>query len=284
MALRKHEIDPQKGALLVGLAAPDGNYWDIVAPPTVDGYVLTADSTQACGVSWQPGGGGGFAAPAFTAFALSGQASPLEVGATLSGTSRTFTWTTSNSANVKPNTVSITDTTASTPLATGLANTGADTLSFSDITNNAPATQTWTIAATNTQLASFSRTYSVPWQWRVYAGTNSNGTLTANQIKALSDSSALQAGFAGTYSYASATGYKYFCYPDSMGSVSSFVDANTAFPVSMATSSDDAAYSNTASGWSYAIVSVTNANSVTTNYRVYRTQFSFSGTFSMRVS
>ena len=66
--------------------------------------------------------------------------------------------------------------------------------------------------------------------------------------------------------------------------MASFVDGNTGFPIGMATSADNAAYSNTANGWSYALVSVTNTNSITTNYRVYRTQFSFSGTLLMRVS
>ncbi len=117
----------------------------------------------------------------------------------------------------------------------------------------------------------------------IYAGTNANVTVTANQIKALSDFASLQASFAGTYKL-SAGDYKYFCYPDSMGSVDSFVDASTGFPISMATSADNAAYSNAANGWSYALVSVTNANSIATNYRVYRSQYPLGGILLMRVS
>ncbi len=70
----------------------------------------------------------------------------------------------------------------------------------------------------------------------------------------------------------------------SMGSALYFRDGNTNFPISMATRADNAAYSNTANGWSYALVSVTNAQSVATNYRVYRTQYSFSGTLLMVVT
>lgn len=222
--------------------------------------------------------------PAFTAFAITGVSSPVEVGATVADGSKTFTWSTSNSVNVQANSIKITDTTGSTLLASGLANTGSHAITLPGYTNDAPATQVWGIAGENTHMAAFSDTFSVAWEWRVYAGTSSNATLTANQIKALTDSDGLQAGFAGTYAYADVNGYKYFCYPDSMGSVAFFIDANTGFPVDMADSSDNPAYSHTANGWSYAIVSVTNVNSVSTNYRVYRTANTFSGPFDMRVS
>ncbi len=225
-----------------------------------------------------------FAAPAFTAFAVTGQTTPIEVGATIAAGSKTFTWSTSNSINVKPNSISIVDTTGSVTLASGLANTGSDAITIGAITNILPATQVWTINGVNTQNAGFSRTYTVAWLWRVYAGDNAALTLTANQIKALSASSALQAGFAGDYTITPTVDFSYFCYPDSMGSVANFVDGNTGFPISMATSADDPAYSNTANGWSYDLVSVTNAQSIATNYRVYRTQYPFSGTLLMRVS
>ena len=276
--VRDLDVRPVRGVLLVGL----GDRWGELSTDGIpDGYVLAVDSTADCGLSWQPGGGS-FASPAFTAFSLD-VSGPLEVGASIASGSHTFTWTTSNSANVQANSVAIADTTGGTTLASGLANTGSDAISLSAITNASPATQTWTISATNTQHGDFSRTYSVAWQWRVYGGTSANPELTANQIKALADSSALQAGFAGTYPL-SAGGYKYFCYPDSMGSVANFVDSNTGFPVSMATASDDAAYSHTANGWSYALVSVTNAQSVTTNYRVHRSQFTLGGALSLKVS
>ena len=126
-------------------------------------------------------------------------------------------------------------------------------------------------------MGTFSAAYEVDWEWRVYAGSSTNVTLTANQIKALSDSDSLQSGFAGTYSISNASVvYYYLSYPDSLGSVSNFRDVNTGQLISMATSADNAAYSNTANGWSYALVGVTNASlGVSTNYRVYRTQFQF---------
>jgi hypothetical protein len=219
---------------------------------------------------------GGYLTPAFTSFGVTGVSSPVEVGATISG-SQAFTWATSNPTNVQPNSISITDTTASVVLGSGLPNSGTATEAVGTITSAVPATQTWTVGGINTQSATFNRAYSVNWLWRVYAGSSANATLTANQIKALSDSDALQASYPATYSITNASNVYYFLsYPDSMGSVSNFVDANTGFPISMATSADNAAYSNTANGWSYDLVSVTNVNSVSTNYRLYRTQYAFS--------
>ncbi len=250
--------------------------------PGQAGQVLTSGGPGG-GIYWSLGTG--VLLPAFLSFGITGQTTPLEVGATIAAGATVFTWTTSNPTAILANSISIVDTTASTTLASGLANDGTETITISAITNNAPTSQVWTITGMNTTSGSFSDTYTVNWLWRVYAGSSVNVTLTANQIKALADSSALQAAFAGDYSTTTASVfYRYFCYPDSLGSVANFVDGNTGFPISMATSADNAAYSNTANGWSYAIVSVTNAQAVATNYRVYRTQFPFSGTLLMRVS
>ncbi len=106
-----------------------------------------------------------------------------------------------------------------------------------------------------------------------------------NPDKALADSAALQSVFTGSYSIAGASSlYRYICYPDSMGDALFFRDGITQQQIGMATSADNAAYSHTANGFSYALVSVTNVNSVTTNYRVYRTRQAFSGTLVMVVT
>jgi hypothetical protein len=259
----------------------DAVAWQALQPGTF-GYVLT---TQGPGfpVVWGPGTG--TLSPAFTSFGITGQSTPVEVGATIGNGPETFTWSTSNSGSVQANSISIVDTTASNTLASGLANTGSDTITIPGILNILPASQVWTINGVSTASANFSATFAVLWEWRVYSGGSTNVTLTANQIKALSASSNLQASYGGTYPITNGSnGYYYLSYPDSMGSVVNFTDASTGFPISMATASDNAAYSNTANGWSYALVSVTNANSITTNYRVYRTQYEFSGTLNMEVS
>jgi hypothetical protein len=187
---------------------------------------------------------------------------------------------------VKANAIAIDDTTAGTQLATGLANTGSATLPIAAVTELAVATHTWTIQGVNTQNVAFSRTAEVNWWDRVFAGTNANPELTANAIKGLSDSANLQAGFAGTYSYADpgSAAYHYFCAPDAMGSPSSFVDASTGRPLIMATAADDPAYSNISNSLSYALVAVLNTFGVETLYRVYRTEQSWSGSLIIQVS
>lgn len=239
----------------------DPNYWQLLSQPW---NMTDSDWTAFCPCSAQ-------ANPAFTAFAIQGQATPLEVGDSVAGGSRTFTWSTSNSPSVKPNSIEVDDTTGSVVLATGLANTGSYAITISTITEILPATYTWTIKGTSTQNNVFSRTFSVVWEWRVYAGTNAATPLTSNQIKALSDSDALQADFAGTYSYADpgTPSYYYFCFPASMGTPASFTDANTGFPVDITLLSP---------------VSVTNAHGVATSYTVYRTTNNFQGAFVMRVN
>ncbi len=257
------------------------HYWQCLDPGE-PGQVLTTNGPGA-GLTWSSGAG--VTTPAFTAFSITGQSTSIEVGATIAAGSKTFTWTTSNSESILPNSISITDSTASVVLASGLANDETEDIVIDAITNTIATTQDWTIAALNNSSISFSRTFIVSWLWRIYAGTNAAETLTANQIKALADFSSLKQGFPGDYTVIGASAvYYYFCYPDEMGSVSTFFDGNTGFAISMATVADNAAYSNTANGWSYAIVSVTNAQSVATNYRVYRTQYPFSGTLLMRIT
>lgn len=208
-----------------------------------------------------------YQSPAFTAFAIAG-ATTQEVGASFSGT-KSFTWSTSASGNVAANSVSIVDTTNSTSLGTGLANSGSVSLAVG-VTKNAPGANVWTIGALDTLGGSFSATASVQWMWRAYYGTSSSVTIDESQVKSLAGS-LLTTAFARTYGLAGG-GYKYLCFPDSFGDPSSFRDASTFLNVAMCDSTDDPSYSHTANGFSYATLAVTNSNGVTTSYRVYRTK------------
>ncbi len=231
-------------------------------------------------VFWGPGTG--YVLPTFSAFGITGQVTPLEVGATIAAGSKTFTWATTTPANITANTIAITDTTASVVLASGLANDGSQAITISAIPNSAPGSQVWTISGTNTHNGTFTRAYTVLWEFRVYAGTSANVTLTANQIKALAQGN-LQASFVGSYALA-ALNYKYICYPDVMGDVTEFRQTN-GFLISMATASDNAAYSNVQSnGWAYDLVTVINANSISEPYRVFRSQFTLGGTITFIVT
>jgi len=225
-----------------------------------------------------------YLAPAFTSFSISGQSTAVEVGTTLSG-SKTFTWSTSNSTNINTNSISILDITGSTTLASGLANTGSHASTIATVTNNTPASYQWQVQGTNTHSSVFSSNFSVNWYYRSFYGTSASSNLNAAAIQALT-SNALESGFAGTYSFA-AGNYKFICYADAFGSPTAstgFKDTSTGFVVAMATSTDDAFFSNIQNGWYYGLVSVTNGLGVTENYRVYRTQNSLGGSINIQVS
>lgn len=169
-----------------------------------------------------------YQAPAFTAFAISGQTTPLEVGASIA-TNRTFTWATSNSANVVANQISLVDVTGGgVTIASGLANDGTEATSYpaAPIQKTSATTHTFQINGLNSHAETFSGLYTVTWQWRKYYGTSVNaGPLTEVDVEALV-SKPLSDAFAGTYAFASG-GYKYICYPASFGTATTFKDEST---------------------------------------------------------
>lgn len=221
--------------------------------------------------------------PAFSVFAISGQATTVEVGTTISG-SKTFTWSTSNSSNVQVNSVIVKDNTNNVTLASGLANDGTESISLpTSIQKTTQSSHQWGIEATNTNSSTFSTVFTVSWLWKLYYGTSTNATLNESDIEGLINST-LTSSYSGTFSYAGG-GYKYFCFPTSFGSPSSFKDAATNLNVAMATNLDDAVFfANSANGLYYGLVSVTNVNGSTTNYRVYRSKNILGGSISIIVA
>jgi len=229
-----------------------------------------------------------FLAPSFSSFAISGQATSLEVGYPTASGSQSFTFSFANAGNVAANTLSIIDVTTSTTLASGLPVTSPESANIGGpFTLTAPGSHSWKGQATDTQSTVFSSgNFTVSWFFKDFYGTNTNPTLAASDILALTGN--LASGFAQTRSFA-AGGYKYYCWPDTFGSPTAstgFKDTSNGLPVAMATSTDNAAYSNVQNGWYYALVSVTNTapTPVTTNYRVYRTQNVLGGTITIQVS
>lgn len=87
--------------------------------------------------------------PVFTSFSVSGQATTVEVGTTLSG-SKTFTWSIAVNSGVVP-TIDLYDNTAASTLLAGTANDGtqAQTVTTIQLNSNA-ATQSWRGIGNNT--------------------------------------------------------------------------------------------------------------------------------------
>lgn len=223
-----------------------------------------------------------YAAPAFSSFAISGVSSPVEVGYSF-GAGVTFTWGTTNSGNVAANAITIND--AGSPVATSQANDGTQAVTLGGaVTRTTAGTHAFSIDGVNTHAGTFTRSLTITWSWRLYYGAQAATTLSAAQILALA-SSALATSYAGSFATA-AGGYKYICLADAAGGqITTVKDAATLLAVPMATSADHANYSNVdGGGFSYALVSVTNAQGVTSNVRVYRTKNSLGGAVTLVVT
>jgi hypothetical protein len=227
-----------------------------------------------------------YAQPVFNSFVITGQTTTLEVGTPIVG-AKTFTWTTGNSVNVAADSIKIEDVTANVVLADNLANDGSESLTLSSVTLTSPGTRTWRISANRAapKTGAITRDFNVAFRYRIHFGTSTNVILNETQIKGLASSN-LNVTPAGTLSFV-AGGYKYICYADSLGSPAisiGFRDAATNLAVEMASVTDNAAYSNVQNGHYYALISVTNANSVTTNYRVYRTKNILGGSIQILIT
>lgn len=206
--------------------------------------------------------------PSFSTFSLN-ESSPVEVGYTISAGSKTFTWTTTNSSNIVPNSVSIEDSTDSIILATGLANDGTENISISSIQYLTDSSHIWSIYAQDTHTGSLSKTYTVDWYWRIYYGEHVSGSLTDTDISSLRASD-LSNTAAHTYAFiADIQKYKYITYPSSFGTLTTFKDTATLLNVAMSPMT---------------VVSVTNYYGVVTNYNVYRSLNKLGGSINIQAS
>ena len=166
-----------------------------------------------------------YQSPAFSAFTMSGQSTPLEVGVALTGGNRTFTWSTTNSSNINTNSIVIRDMNTSTDLATGLANDGTEVVDIgSAITKTTTGdTHVWRISAVNTNSVTFTRNYTVTWLSPYYDGVGDPG-LSVAQIQALGKELLAKGSRAVMFNPVSQV--YYFAYPASYGLLTSIKDPN----------------------------------------------------------
>jgi hypothetical protein len=221
-----------------------------------------------------------YQSPSFTLFSLQGIGSPLEIGADIT-TNQTFTWGTSNPGNVSANTISINGYNLTT--LNGLDNDGSEAVTFTGVVtrgaSDGPGIRQWNISAVNTNGVSFGATLNLRWDYRMYVGTSPNTTLTENEIEALTTFNSVKNGFAGTYALP-AGDYKYFCFADFYNTPNSFKDASNGINIAL-----NDTYPNTDGQLNkYDLVSVTNSEGETTNYRVYRSKFVLAGAISIVIS
>lgn len=210
--------------------------------------------------------------PAFSSFLMSAQPTSLEIGASVLGGSRTFTWATTFSGNIQANSVKIknvnTGAIITTP-STGIANDGSEVISIPSVTRTVAGTQTWQISAKNTNNATFTRNFVVNWYNRVYYGTSALTALTASDITGLTSTNLVTTTASATYALG-AGNYKYICIPVALTNPTLFRDASTNLTVAMAGTDDG--YTILNNGYYTQQVVVTNAFGVNITYDVYRTK------------
>jgi hypothetical protein len=217
--------------------------------------------------SQSSGGGGSYLTPAFLSFFIEAQSSSLEVGAT-SNANPHFVWTTSNSANIAPNSIEISDATASVILVTGASTTSPYSSTYAGVTKTTAGSENFTITATNSHSVPFTSNFTISWYDRVYYGESAVAPLNSSAVTGLR-ASGLQPSYSGVYPFlAGANEYKYLCFPTAFGTPNSFKDQSTNLNVPF-----DNPY----------VISVTNAYGVAITYNVFRSYYTIGGALSVVV-
>lgn len=162
--------------------------------------------------------------PAFSSFSISGQTNPLECGESISG-GKTFTWSTSNSSNIKSNTISIKDITGSLTLASNLSNDGSEVINISTpiVKTSTGAINVFRIEALNIKDQTFTKDYIVTWYCPFYYGVGSQG-LSVSQLQQLTKAVVSKSN--KTYTFSPSNQVFYFAYPQSYGQLISILDPN----------------------------------------------------------
>jgi hypothetical protein len=128
-----------------------------------------------------------YLAPAFNAFAITGQNQTVELGTTIASGNKTFTWGTTNAGNVQANSIIIRNESASTNLASALANDGSEVVNLPSAINllNDGSQQVFRIMAQNTQAGSFNRDFVIVARHLRFFGTAASVPATSAAVRAL---------------------------------------------------------------------------------------------------
>jgi len=210
--------------------------------------------------------------PAFSAFAMAGQSTPVEVGASLL-VDPNFSWTPTNTSNIAAGSLEIVNVTGGmTVLATGLNHGDSPHgVTLAAITKTTATSHVFRITGTNSKAGTFTRDATYAWQWRSFYGESASAALNEAGVEGLRVK-ALASGFAGTYVFVEdILKYKYVAYAAALGLATTFKDQSTNLDIPM-----EAA----------ATVSVANAYGETTrtNYNVHRTTNLIGGAVNIVVS
>lgn len=204
---------------------------------------------------------------AFTNFVIQGINQEIEVGQGVPAGSYVTTWAIDNPQALQANSISIEYVNDNVTLASNLPNTVPINLNMPMITENNLGNLTFRISALNTSNTTFSRDFVVSVQDRIFVGESPLATLTENDVEALRINE-LKETIDGEYELLGG-GYKWFCYPVSMGTRDNFYDVDTDFQIAMSTPQT---------------ITITNAYGVSIEYYCYRTYNVLNGAITIGIA
>lgn len=205
--------------------------------------------------------------PSFTMFTIGSIASLIEVGDTIAAGSHSANWLIADPQLLVANSIDINYITGSIQLANNLANSPPQSIILPSISFNVPTPVIFRISAMDTTSNTFSKDFIVNFVSKIYVGESILPSLTEADIKALRIRE-LAETIDGDYDLLGG-GYKWFCYPVTMGTRDNFTDLDTNYSVAMNI---------------VETVSVTNDYGITEDYYCYRTFYVLGGNISIGVS
>ena len=196
--------------------------------------------------------------PIFNTFSINLSALIYEVGDSITAGTYQAVWTITFPQFLVPNSIKIDyiNGVTVTNLASNLPNVVPASINIPTITINTPTTISFKITADSTLDSQFSKSMDVSFYNRIYVGESDSPILSSAAVKALRINR-LSDNINGDYQTETG-GYKWFCFPISMGTRVNFVDDATEIEVSMD---------------SPQIVSVTNDFGITQSYYAYRSYY-----------
>jgi hypothetical protein len=205
--------------------------------------------------------------PSFTIFTIGNIATLIEVGNNITAGSHNADWSIADPQLLSANSIDINYITGNMQLANDLANVPPQSIILPLISFNVPTPVIFRISAMETTGGSFSRDFIVNFVSKIYVGESILSSLTETDIKALRIRE-LAETIDGDYELLGG-GYKWFCYPVTMGTRDNFIDLDTNYAVAMNT---------------VETVSVTNDFGITEDYYCYRTFNILGGDISIGIS
>ena len=262
-----------------GVAANQGETW-APFPDPVTGVVRGWNLTEIMNRIFYP-----YQSPAFSSFAMQNQNTSLEVGQTLTGGLRNFTWGFTNTNVLDPSLDIYDYTTApSVPLNTAqLPITPTASVDIgSDITKLTAGNHRWRASAFSdandpsgsTQF--FSMFFTVNWYYRWYWGSSTLSQLGPNDIASELNVEGISNGNINTtrnFTGDGSTTFWYLCYPDSWGDLQNWATGSNGVDTNSSPNPPyDQSQGNGDNFDRYMLVqSVPAFGSATTTYRVFRT-------------